>query len=270
MNDENIFYVYVDYTLEQPPRAFYVGKGKLSRVQDHKESRRNAVHNRISKKYGLERKIIFETKDEEEAFKVEVEKIAEYKTFIYAEHYSWGVNLTPGGEGVVGCRHNEDSKRKISEGLKGHKAWNKGIKNCFSEESRLKISEKNKNKRRSEETKQKIRDFHLGKKMSEESKKKMRDAKVGTKLSDDHKKKIGQAGKGKKRSEETKKKMSLAAKSRPVEQLSLDGIVLNIFNSIKEATLATGASNIGACCRGIRNTSGGFRWKFKDLEDSTL
>ena len=270
MNQENTFYVYVDYTKEEIPRIFYVGKGKLSRVQDHKESRRNRVHNRISKKYGLERKIIFETLDEQEALKVEIEKIEEYRTFIYSEGYSWGANLTPGGDGVTGCRHSEESKIKISEGLKGRKAWNEGMKNCFSEEAKKKISEKNKNKKRSEETKQKIRDFHLGKKMSDESKKKMRDAKIGTKLSDDHKKKIGQAGKGKKRSEETKRKMSLAAHSKPVEQLSLDGIVLNIFSSITEATLITGALNIGACCRGVRNMSGGFRWKFKDSEDNVL
>lgn len=270
MDQENFFYVYVDYTKEETPRVFYVGKGKLSRIQDHKESRRNPVHNRISKKYGLERKIVFETLDEKEALRVEIEKIAEYMTFIYSVDYIWGANLTPGGDGVTGCRHNEESKRKISERLKGRKAWNRGMKDCFSEEAKKKISEKNKNKKRSEETKQKIREFHLGKKMSDESKKKMRDAKLGKKLSDDHKKKIGKAGKGKKRSEETKRKMSLSASSKPVEQLDMDGLLLNIFSSIKEAALATGASNIGACCRGIRKVSGGFKWKFKDSENNVL
>ena len=40
--------------------VFYVGKGKISRLDDYKDSRRNPIHNRISKKYGIQRKIIFE------------------------------------------------------------------------------------------------------------------------------------------------------------------------------------------------------------------
>jgi len=270
MENKEIFYVYADYTKEENPRIFYVGKGKMGRVEDYKGSRRNPVHNRISKKYGLERKIIFETHDEKEALKVEIQKILEHKTFVYSEDYVWGANLTPGGDGVTGCRHNEESKRKISEGLNGRKSWNKGTKNCFSDEARKKISDKNKGKRRSEETKEKIRKIHLGKKMSEESKKKMRDAKLGTKLTDDHKRKIGQAGKGKKRSQAPRKKMSESAGNKPVEQLSMDGIILNTFNSITEAALSTGALNIGVCCRGVRKTSGGFIWKFKDSESNNL
>lgn len=38
----------------------------------------------------------------------------------------------------------------------------------------------------------------------------------------------------------------------------------NVYESIKEAAQATGAhiSHIGSCCRGKRNTSGGYHWSF--------
>ena len=92
-----------------------------------------------------------------------------------------GYNLTEGGEGCVFC---EESKKKISDALKGRNAWNKGV--SISEETRRKISksisgEKNPfyGRQHSEETKQKISVIHKGKHLSEEAKKKMSEAKKG-------------------------------------------------------------------------------------------
>lgn len=54
--------------------------------------------------------------------------------------------------------------------------------------------------------------------------------------------------------------------SRSVIQYSKDGIQLNIFSSIKEASeiTNTATSGIGAVCRGERKTAGGFMWKYNN------
>lgn len=49
---------------------------------------------------------------------------------------------------------------------------------------------------------------------------------------------------------------------KKVNQYNLNGKFINSFNSIKEAEIKTKINNIGACCRGILKTSGGFIWKF--------
>ena len=106
--------------------------------------------------------------------------------------------------------------------LKGNIPWNKGKKDCFSEETRRKISETlkgnipwNKGIPRSEETKRKISLANTGKKHTEEDKKKMsisilkRKSELGYINSPETRRKISLANKGKKHSEETKKKMSV-------------------------------------------------------------
>ncbi len=56
-----------------------------------------------------------------------------------------------------------------------------------------------------------------------------------------------------------------AAKSSEVVQLNLNGEVLKTYKSIMEAQRETGVdnSNIGQCCRGKRNTAGGFKWMYE-------
>lgn len=92
-----MFYVYVDYTKESPPRPFYVGKGNESRVANLK---RNRKHTSIKNKYGIERKIVLETLNEQEAFDKEINLIKELNT-----QKGIGCNMTSGGEGIKG--HNE-------------------------------------------------------------------------------------------------------------------------------------------------------------------
>ena len=98
LNDK--FYVYVDYTKEEVPRPFYVGKGNSSRVLSLK---RNAKHRGIAKKYGIERRQVFETVCEQEAFKRETELITELHTFVGDPECSdVSCNFTKGGEGIAG------------------------------------------------------------------------------------------------------------------------------------------------------------------------
>jgi len=104
----NVFFVYIDWTLEDIPRAFYVGKGTKIRLGKRE---RNAYWKSIRNKYGWRREAILATKDETHAFEQEKHFIAFFNTFENGEKGRWGANLTEGGEGVS-----------------GRPAWNKGIK----------------------------------------------------------------------------------------------------------------------------------------------
>lgn len=87
------------------------------------------------------------------------------------------------GKGTV----SEETKRKLSEKLKGHISWNKG-KHCkpLTEEQKRKISEKLKGRI----------SWNKGNHHTDETKKKMSEAAKGRKLSDETKKKISEALKG--------------------------------------------------------------------------
>ena len=83
--------------------------------------------------------------------------------------------------------YTEETLSRISRSLKGRAPWNKGLKNIYTDETRRKISLSLKGKLISEETKQKIKvsaknnpNFGMrGKKHSEETKLKMSKSKLG-------------------------------------------------------------------------------------------
>lgn len=56
--------------------------------------------------------------------------------------------------------------------------------------------------------------------------------------------------------------------SRPVEQLDMNGNVINEFPSYREAERQTGISAIDKVCAGskYRKTAGGFKWRYKDSQ----
>ena len=213
------FKVYVDYTTEQEPRPFYVGKGNDARIADLK---RNKLHSSIVKKYGIERKVVFETDDEQEALATEVKLIAEYKTFVSRELESddhWGANLTMGGEGISGWLHSEESKKKNSESNKLSCAGelNGMFGKKHSEETRRKIGEKSKGRIDSLETRKKKSDAgkicNKGRKMSLEAKKKMSESRKG-KPPWNKGKKLGKRKIKRTFSEQARKNMSEARKGK--------------------------------------------------------
>lgn len=107
----------------------------------------------------------------------------------------------------------------------------------------------------------------------------------GYKLSDETKKKIGEASRIWQNTLEGKAKMSAARRGiikrkgyrieahyTPVIQLSLDGLYIQEFPSIRDAEeyiykekgIIKNRSNIGAVCNGKRDSAEGYKWLFKE------
>lgn len=47
-----------------------------------------------------------------------------------------------------------------------------------------------------------------------------------------------------------------------VVQMDEFGNEIRVYSSLKEAARETGAKNISDCCRGVRNVSGGYKWRY--------
>lgn len=106
--------------------------------------------------------------------------------------------------------------------------------------------------RLTEETKQKLREKCSGKnnarygvEVSAETRQKMRNAKLGKKQS----------------KEQCYKRMCKLGKK--VIQLDLDGNLIKVWNSTREAQRALHIFNVHMCCNGYKKTAGGFKWKYE-------
>ena len=149
-------------------------------------------------------------------------------------------------------------------------AWNKGLKGCYSQETKQKMSaakigkdpwNKGKTGIYSEETLKKISEAGKGRVVSEETRKKHSEKSKGHKLSLESRKKISDKAKGRKWSEESKIK-----KMTPIIQLSLDGEYIKDWNGATEVENTIGISHkqIWKCLKGYRKQVGGYVWKYKE------
>jgi hypothetical protein len=135
-------------------------------------------------------------------------------------------NKTNGGDGVTGLRHTEESKRRIGESQKGPLNFNYKK----AEAAKHIVSKSGENS------------HNWGRKHTQESCNNMRNAKLGVKNPN-----FGVTG-------------SNNPSSRPVLCVET-GVV---YCSAKEAEIQTKIhrTNIGACCRKVRDKAGGYTWKF--------
>ena len=164
-NESRKFYVY-EHIRKDNNTCFYVGKGTGNRAYNLD---RVNFHNSVRDEYGCRVEIIKDGLTEEEAFKLETERIEDYViTFGYGiniEGYDdydhnlpYLTNFTWGGEGVSGGHLSEEHKQKLSESHKGklagknHPLYGKH----HSEETKQKMSESGKRKQFSEEHKKNI------------------------------------------------------------------------------------------------------------------
>ncbi len=123
-----------------------------------------------------------------------------------------------------GYVHSPETREKISEGHKGQIPWNKGLKDCYSEDMLKQMSESHKGERpyrrgktgrkASDETKEKMSKSRMGRIVTEETREKIRKALTGKKLSDSHRESLSKSHMGNKHTDETKKKMSILNKKR--------------------------------------------------------
>ena len=179
-NNNFIVYIHVRPDINEP---FYVGKGIPGR-EIRTCGRNQYWHNIVNKNNGIfEFKILFERLSEEEALLKErkIELDLKNKGYILTNIIECGVKA-----GTTGMKHSEESKRKISEGLKGHISPNKG-------------------KKQSKETCDKKSKSMLGKKV-----------RLGVKDSDETRKKKSEAFKGRIYSEESKQKKNEKLKDKNI------------------------------------------------------
>lgn len=142
-----MWYVYVDWTTEECPRPYYIGKGDSRRLH---VKFRNRLHENIKRKYGLDRRVAFELEHEDVAFAIEQDLIRSYKTYVHGEGYVFGANFTVGGEGASGHQHTDDARRRISE--------NHARRHGCSEETRQAIGHAHRGKIVGDNTRQAISD----------------------------------------------------------------------------------------------------------------
>jgi hypothetical protein len=199
-------------------------------------------------------------------------ELLEEKAKYYSKEYDmvsseeWA-NLTPetGNNTLFGFKHNEESKKKMSESRKRQKAWNKGI--TASIELKKKLSQSHIGHPVSDETKEKIRKALIGNKHTQ-----------GFKHSNESKMKISNSNKGKTITQETKVKISKSHCGKhigrknvnynpaPVLQFDKNDCFIKEWKdllSLKEAGF--NKKQISKVCRGILKSSANSKWKFKTL-----
>lgn len=224
-----MFSVYVDWTCETSPRAFYVGKGKSRRLQ---LLIRNKRHRNVSAKYGLFRETVFSTDDEERALAEEVRLISELRTFVYDPLWNGlGCNYTRGGEGSSGSTHvcPTHVRQRMSALMLGNK---NGLGRIVGIEQKAKISAS-----------------LMGHEVTKETREKISLALSGRTLTDEHVKRSALAHVG---------------LGKAVSQLDNKGGVIATFASARIASDLTGASRskICECCKGRRQRAAGFGWRY--------
>lgn len=183
---------------------------------------------RAIRKYGVDefvRTVIDEGESEEQLRELEKSWIEALGT------YENGYNATRGGDGVLGLKHSDETKKRMSEARKGERNPNYGKhwgKIEWSENDRQKLAEK------------RIGDANpfSGKHHTEETRKK-----------------IGEA--------------TALNKRKSVVQYTKTGDKVAIFNSMKEAAEAIGApgqQKISDCCRGSAKSYRGYVWKYLETD----
>jgi len=171
-----------------------------------------------------------------------------------------GYNLESGGNKNK-VFHPETCK-KISISLTGKK---------HSEERKLKNSNAQKGKKWSNETRQKMSEKRKGMKynLTDEQRQEISNRLKGHTVSEENRQKIAEANKKRVWTDEMKKDMSNKLKERnkhckKVGKYTLDGILLETYNSIKEASEKVSVTReyISKCCNNKTKIYNDYDWKF--------
>lgn len=235
--------VYIGITRQLPEKRFQNGKGY----------RHNDYFNNAILKYGWENfkhEIIEENLSRLEAERKEIELIAKYKS----NNKKYGYNITSGGE-TTG-KHSAKSIEKMRKALKGKKTR---LGCHHTEEAKKKLSESHKGMQ-----------LRLGIKHTEDTKEKMRrnHADFKGENSPRHRKKHSLESKIKISQNRAYKTGKEHPQSKAVEQFSLDGSFIRLWDSVSSAMREfkqTYSGSIKPCCQGKTKTAYGFIWKYKEV-----
>lgn len=198
------------YYLKSPSGRGYVGftargadRRWLAHVKDAKRGSKYPLHRAI-RKYGAEsfaRSLLERMTTGVGAKRAEQLWIKELGTF-----GPGGYNSTAGGEGVIGLIHSPETRAKMSESSRGKKK---------SPEHRANMSAAALGKKHSPETLVKMSESRLGKALSPEHRAKIGAAGLGRKHSHETRAKIGAGNRGKIRSPETRAKIGESRRGKP-------------------------------------------------------
>ena len=248
-NESRKFYVY-EHIRKDNNTCFYVGKGTGDRAHNLD---RGKFHDSVRDEYGCRVKIIKDGLTEEEAFKLERERIEDYViTFGYGapiegydDYYHnlpYLTNFTWGGEGVSGRKHSEEEKQKMSKAKKG--------------------------KKNSKEHNKNISKALKGIKLSEQTRRKMSESQKGRKNSEEHNKNISKATKG--------EKNPMWGKPSPRRRSVICITTGETFDCVKDAGdyYNVAHSSVSHCCRGAYKSAGKLQdgtplqWKYSENDDN--
>ncbi len=252
------YYVYIWY-ITNTNEIFYVGKGSNNRVMSMKD--RNNYFKNIRNKYECDFKIIKYFERENDAYDFE-KKI--------------GLKLKKKGQAkacyVLGETQkfvDKKTRKKISKSLTGNIPWNKG--QPMSLEQREKLRAAKIGTVQSLKTRL-LRSISLqGQKRSEATRRILSEGKIGDKnpmfgksptIDTIEKRRVKMLGHFV--SQETRIKIGLSNGKRVAKIDICTEEVIEIYNSASEAARENGINNskISQVCRGVRKTSGGFKWKY--------
>jgi hypothetical protein len=206
---------------------FYVGIG-INEKRAFSKRNRNIYWKNIVNKYGYDIEILFSGISYEEANLKEVELISKYGRIDLKTGCL--VNMTNGGDGVLGYVYTQEVKDKMSFLKKGTPSPNLGKK--MSKETKEKISNSKKGINLSEIHKKNIGLSNLGKKLSKEHIESITKHNKNRIVSDFTKKKMSESKL--KMNDETKKKIGL---NNPRCKIVLNKYTGIFYNSLKEASV---------------------------------
>jgi group I intron endonuclease len=226
--------VYIGITKQKPEKRWNNGKGY-----------NDQYFKRAVNKYGFdnfEHLILYENLTQKEAEQKEIELIKYYKSNLR----KFGYNIANGGN-TIG-KHSKETKLKISNSHKGKKR---------SEELTKKLIEINRGNK-----------YRFGSHQTEEAKKKISEANKGNKynvgriVSEETKNKISIATKGRHRSPNTEFKKGCTNIKWRKKVLCIDTNTL--YESITFASEDTNISIscISTCCSGKTKTAGHYHWRY--------
>lgn len=154
----------------------------------------------------------------------------------------------------LGVKRSEEYKRNSSESRKGKKQ---------SAETIRKRTACQKGRKMPEETRLKLIIANTGKKKSIDSINKSRETAIKLWQNPEYRKKTTEPHFGVKQSSETINKRRLKI-FKSILQLDENGNVIKEWDSIVETRkFGFNTGHVSSCCSGKRNTTGGFKWKYK-------